>query len=147
MTDSDRAEKAVACFKEGFSCSQAVLSAFADEFGLDRDLALKVSAGFGAGMGRMAQTCGAVTGAIMVLGLRHGATVGQDRKAKENTYTVVREFVKRFTLLNGSAVCKDLLGCDISTPEGFQRAREKDLMGTRCTKFVRDAVEILEQLP
>ena len=85
MKNIGHADKAVACFKEGFNCSQAVLSSFDDDFGLDKDMALKLAAGFGGGMGRMAQTCGAVTGAYMVIGLKHGAITGQDKAAKEHT--------------------------------------------------------------
>ena len=95
------ADTAAAVFSQGFACSQAVLSAYAAEHGLDKDAALKVSAGFGGGMGRMAQTCGAVTGAYMVLGLKHGAVSGQDQDAKQKTCRLVREFAERLTRLAG----------------------------------------------
>ena len=74
-----RVEQAVSCFQGGFNCSQAVLSTYAQDFGLDREAALKLAAGFGGGMGRMAGTCGAVTGAFMVLGLKHGPTEAGDQ--------------------------------------------------------------------
>ena len=141
-----RVEKAVSYFKEGFACSQAVLSSFADEFGLDRNMALKVAAGFGGGMGRTAQTCGAVTGAYMVIGLSHGATAASDREAKEKTYRLVREFNEAFKARNGCLLCKELLGCDISTPSGFEEAKQKDLLKTICPKVVGDAVEILGEM-
>ena len=144
MNNSNRSDKAVSIFKEGINCSQAVLSSFADDFGLDKDMALKLAAGFGGGMGRMAQTCGAVTGAYMVIGLKHGAVTAQDRAAKEHTYQVVRDFNDRFKARNKSLICKELLNCDISTPEGFEEAKQKGLLTTVCPKMVRDAVEILE---
>ena len=140
------AEKAVACFKEGFACSQAVLCSFAEDFGLDKDMALKLASGFGGGMGRMAQTCGAVTGAYMVIGLKHGATSGQDRTAKEHAYQVVREFNDRFKDRNPSLICKELLKCDISTPAGLQEAKQNGLLTTTCPKLVRDAAEIIEEM-
>ena len=87
-------------FSEGFSCSQSVLAAFAPEPGLDADAALRVSAAFGGGMGRAGGTCGAVTGALMVLGLRYGPTVA-DKVAKEQTYTQAREFIARFEAASG----------------------------------------------
>jgi C_GCAxxG_C_C family probable redox protein len=108
-------------FADGFNCSQAVFSAFADDFGLDEDTALKVASGFGGGMGRMAETCGAITGAMMVLGLKFGSA-SPDWKTKELVYEKVREFADCFKARNGSLLCRDLLGCDVSTPEGYQAA-------------------------
>jgi len=143
---SKRTETAVSLFREGYSCSQAVLAAFARDTGLERHVALRVASGFGGGMGRMAQTCGAVSGAVMVLGLQYGPVSAQDCAGKERTYAQVREFVRRFQARHGTVVCRELLGCDISTPEGFQRAREDQLIRTRCPRFVRNAVAILEEL-
>lgn len=140
------ADEAVALFQQGYSCSQAVLAAHAAELGLDRDTALKVAAGFGGGIGRMAETCGVVTGAIMVLGLRHGSARAEDRTAKEKTYERVREFVARFKARHGSSSCRELLGCDLSTPEGFRRVQDQHLTATLCPKFVQSAAEILEEL-
>lgn len=140
-----RVEQAVSCFKEGFSCSQALLSIYGVEFGLDHETALKVSGAFGGGMGRMGETCGAVTGAFMVIGLKYGNTRVDDRQAKEKTYSLVKEFVEKFKSRNGSIACRELLGCDISTPEGMEIAKEKNLFATLCPKLVSDAAEIIEQ--
>jgi C_GCAxxG_C_C family probable redox protein len=142
----NHADSAAALFSQGLSCSQAVLSAYAAEYGLEKDSASKIASGFGGGMGRMAQTCGAVTGAYMVIGLKYGAVSGQDQDAKLKTYRLVREFTDRFTAKNGSAVCRDLLGCDISTAEGFDEMKRKGLHGTVCVKLVRDACEILDEM-
>ncbi len=141
-----RVERAVSCFKDGFSCSQAVLSSFGPEFGLDHELALRVSGAFGGGMGHMGDTCGAVTGAFMVIGLKYGKIRAEDEETKKRAYSLVKEFVERFKARNGSIVCRDLLGCDLSTPEGMKEAKDKQLISTRCPKFVQDAVEILEEL-
>jgi C_GCAxxG_C_C family probable redox protein len=141
-----RIENAAALFEEGLNCSQAVFSSFAKELGLDPAVAAKLATGLGGGMGRMGHTCGAVTGAFLAIGLKHGSTSGKEREAKEKTYRLVREFSARFTARNGSVVCRELLGCDISTPEGFEDARRKGLLTTVCTKMVRDAVEILEEI-
>ena len=97
-------------------------------------------------MGRMGETCGGVTGALMVIGLRYGKTEVQDKQEKEMTYGLVKEFVDRFKSRNGSIVCRELLGCDISTPEGLSIAKEKNLIATLCPKFVQDAAEIMEQI-
>jgi len=141
------ADTATACFDEGFNCSQSVFSAFAPQLGLDRVAALKVAGPFGGGMGRMGETCGAVTGALMVIGLKYGQTTSEDKAAKEKSYELVREFVKRFRARNrGCIACRELLGADISTPEGMQKLREKQAFTTMCPKFVRDAAEIVEEL-
>ena len=141
-----KVKEAVICFTEGFNCSQAVFSTFAPEIGLDKESALKISSSFGGGMARMGETCGAVTGALMVIGLKSGNTNASDKQAKERTYGVVRDFVSRFEQLNGSIKCKDLLCCDISTTEGAKIANEKQLFTTLCPKFVEDAVLIIEQI-
>jgi C_GCAxxG_C_C family probable redox protein len=140
--------KNLACarFEEGFSCSQAVFSAYAEQFGLDRETALKISGGFGGGMGRMAQTCGAVTGAFMAIGLKYGAVESDDQEAKDKTYDLVREFADRFKSCHGSVTCQELLGCDISIPEGLKVAREQGIFKTTCPRLVRDAAEILEEI-
>jgi C_GCAxxG_C_C family probable redox protein len=139
-------EEAVACFKEGFVCSQAVLSVYSAQFGLDHDTALKIADGFGGGMARMGETCGAVTGAFMVIGLKHGRIAVEDTRAHETTYDLMGEFVRRFRSRNGSIVCRELLGCDIGSPEGLQSARQQNLFVTVCPGYVRDAAEILEEI-
>ena len=138
--------RAVSCFEENFSCSQAVLSAYGPQFGLDREMALKVAGAFGGGMGCLGETCGAVTGAFMVIGLKHGKTRAEDEQAKERAYRLVQEFTHEFKSRNESIVCRELLGCDISTPEGMSAARQKGLFAVLCPKLVRDAAEILDQL-
>ena len=141
----NKIEKATSTFKEGFACSQAVFSTFAKELGADENTVLKLSDAFGGGM-RMALTCGAVTGASMVIGLKYGRTSADDWEAKQKMTSLVREFVKKFEERNESIVCKDLLGCDISTDEGLKYAKESNLIGTICPKLVADAVEILEEI-
>ena len=125
----NRVELAVSCFEEGYTCSQALLSTYSVKFGLDREIALRIADGFGGGMGSMGETCGAVTGAFMVIGLKHGRTVVEDRDAHRKTNSLVNDFIRLFKHRNGSIVCRELLGCDISTPEGLNSAREKK----RCT--------------
>ncbi len=142
----NKVETALACFNERFACSQAVLSAFAADFGLDRDTALRLAGGFGGGMGRMGEVCGAVTGAFMVLGLKYGQARPDDIAAKEKSYAMVREFANRFKSRNGSILCRELMGCDLSTPEGMQYALNHKLFITTCVDMVRFATEILEEM-
>jgi C_GCAxxG_C_C family probable redox protein len=143
---SERIEFAAAKFQEGFVCSQAVLAAFADCFGLSHETALRIAAGFGGGIGRSAETCGAVSGAVMVLGMAYGAVRSDDLKAKQLTYQKAREFFDSFRQRHPSLRCRELLPCDISTAEGFQAAQDQKLFSTVCPQFVKDAVEIVEGL-
>lgn len=136
-------ERAVAYFEEGFNCSQSVCTAFAEQLGVDRDTALKFSAGFGGGMGRMAGTCGAVTGAYMALGLKYGAT-SANSEAKAAMYAYIREFAEQFTARHPGLECRELLGYDISIAEEREKARQENLFSTVCPQIVRDASEILE---
>jgi C_GCAxxG_C_C family probable redox protein len=137
------ADSAAARFSDGFNCAQSVLLPFAGTRRLSRTSAMRLASPFGAGIGRLGGTCGTVTGAIMALGLRHGHTKATDLQGKEEAYRLAREIVHRFVERNGSITCKDLIGCDLGTPEGAQLAKERDFHHTRCPKLVRDAVEIL----
>ncbi len=140
-----KVEQAVSLFKQGYNCSQAILAAYAEHPDLRRKTALKLACGFGGGM-RMAETCGAVTGAFMVIGLKYGPSDAEDKNAKEKTYELVREFTEKFNSRNGSVICKELLGCDISTREGAKIAKENNLRSSLCPKMIRDAAEIIEEM-
>lgn len=141
-----KVEQAVSCFGEGFSCAQAVLSSYGPQFGLEREAALRVAGAFGGGIAHMGQTCGVVTGALMVIGLQHGKTQAEDDEAKEMCYDLAREFVERFKARNRSITCKELLGLDISIAEEKLLAQEQDIFNTLCPRLVQDAAEIIEQL-
>jgi C_GCAxxG_C_C family probable redox protein len=145
MTKS-KVEEAAAYFEQGFSCSQAVFATYAGSLGLKPEIALPIADAFGAGMGGMAETCGAVTGAFMVIGLKYGRVYAKDSAAKEKTRRLVKEFVRQFKNRHASITCKTLLDVDISTDEGMKAANEKGLFKTRCPQFVRDAAEILENV-
>jgi len=139
-------ENAVAAFDEGFNCSQSVFAAWASELGLDRETALRVATAFGGGMAHRGDTCGAVTGAFMAIGLKNGRLRADDEETRDRAYSVVGQFVQEFESRHGSIVCRELLGFDISTPEGMEQVSQNDLAATRCPNFVRDAAEILHQI-
>ena len=139
-------ERAVRHFGDGFACSQAVLAAYGGRFGLPREIALKLGEGFAGGMAGLGRTCGAVTGAILVLGLAHGRTRADDGAAKLATAESVRRLVSGFEARHGSITCRDLLGCDIDTPDKLQLARDRGLFRTVCPAFVQSAATILDEL-
>ena len=124
-------EKAMKIFYEKFNCSQAVLGAYAVDYGLTVDQAM-----------RKGEVCGAVSGAIMVIGLKYGD--GPDYKA--TAYPKATEFMDRFKEKNASYVCREMLGCDISSEEGMLYARENGLFKDICPKMVESAVDILEEM-
>jgi C_GCAxxG_C_C family probable redox protein len=139
-----KAQQAVALHGKGCNCAQAVLCAFAGELGLEEQAALRIATGFGGGMGRTGSTCGAVTGAYMVLGLARGMRDPEEKSRKDATYTLVQEFAERFRKRQGAVECRELLGVDVGTAEGLKRAHEQDLFSTRCNELIRDAVTVLQ---
>jgi C_GCAxxG_C_C family probable redox protein len=141
-----RSDCAISMFRQGFSCSQAVAAAFASDLGLDKEAALRVAQPFGGGIARRADWCGALTGAFLVIGLKHGRIRAEDNAARDKTYALVQEFIARFTARHGEIKCRDLLGCDIGTPEGQKQAEERKLHQTKCEDYVRDAAALLEEM-
>ncbi len=130
--------EAVDLFNDKYVCSQAVFAAFAEELGLDKGQALKIGACFGSGM-RKGEVCGACSGALMALGLKFG-----DHKSKANE--VCERFLDEFKAENGSYICNDLLGCDISTQNGIAYAVENNLFKEFCPKMVESAAKITEKI-
>jgi C_GCAxxG_C_C family probable redox protein len=139
-------DQAVSRFEAGFACSQSVFSTYSYLLDLSPEVAVRVAEPFGGGIASLGLTCGAVTGALMVIGLKHGRTEADDVEAREKTRELARQLVCEFEARNGTIVCRKLLDCDIGTPEGLASAEEQNLFETRCPRFVRDAAEIVEQL-
>jgi C_GCAxxG_C_C family probable redox protein len=138
---------AVQKFTSGYNCAQSVLSSFCNDLGFDENTASKIACGFGAGMGRKQEVCGAVTGGIMVIGLKYGNVSGDDRESKEKTYAMTREFIDRFEKKHGSCNCRKLLkGCDLSMETGQREFREKNLHNKICKECVKSAVEMVEEI-
>jgi C_GCAxxG_C_C family probable redox protein len=139
-------QEAIDLYKQTFTCSQAVCAAFSGRFGLDKETALKIACAFGGGCSRLGLTCGAVSGAWMVIGLAYGRSRPDDLAAKDKTYSVSQEFARRFIARNGSINCTELLGCDLGTEAGYAEAKQRNLFPTLCLKLVKDSAEILEEL-
>ena len=134
----EKTKKASEFFTGGLYCSQAILGAFCETYGMEEETAFRVSCGLNSG-GRCAEICGAVSGAILVIGLKHGAS-------KETCNLKTEEFIQKFKEKNGEIVCRNILGCDIFTPEGREKAVRENLFKTTCVDMVASAAQILEEL-
>ena len=142
---ADRMEKAVDYYMHNFNCSQAVFTTYATEAGREEELALKLATNFGGGA-RKGELCGAVAGALMVLGLKHGHCDANDLEAKAQAYATAEAYMNRFIDRNGSVVCRELLGYDLTDPAERKIIQDKNLFKTKCPEMVRNAVQILEEM-
>jgi len=141
-----RADEAVDAFRRGLSCSQAIFSVYGKDLGIDPETAVKIASAFGAGVAKTGEICGAVSGALMVIGLTQELKAIRDPASRENVYSLAKRFIDDFTARHASVNCTELVGYDLSDPKQFAEAREKKVFATRCSKLVRDAGEILEGL-
>ncbi len=142
-----KSEVATEKFLAGYNCAQAVLYAYCDDLNLEKDTALKLACGLGAGMARRGEVCGAVTGGILVLGLKFGRGERDDRSATEQTYAKAEDLMARFEQRHGSCLCRQLLrGCDLRTVEGQRYFKEHDLLHETCVRCVQSVVEALSDL-
>jgi C_GCAxxG_C_C family probable redox protein len=139
-------EKAIGSFKSGLNCAQAVLTSYSDELKFDNNMALSVACGFGGGMGRLQETCGAVTGSYMVLGIHNCKKFTDNSIRKEETYKLVQKFNEKFIQINGTTYCKSLLKCDLKTEDGNRYAKEHNLFEIVCEKCISDSIRIVNQL-
>ncbi len=139
-------ETAVSLFAQGFTCSQALLLTFAPRFGLDPSVAARIASPFGGGIARHGKVCGAVAGAVMVLGLQAGNANAEDREKKEAMYEKVRALMARFAAAHGTTECRQLTGFDLSIPEGYAAATQAGVFTERCPAFVRTAAALAAEL-
>ena len=135
--------------ERGFGCAQAVLAAFCEDYGMDVETALKISTGFGSGIGRMCEVCGAITGGVMVLGLKYGKVNTDGSKygpATEKTYELAAKLAQQFKEKNNTIYCRDLLGLDLSLKENRDIAVARNYFVERCGKYIQDSIELVEEL-
>lgn len=139
-----RVERAKTLFRQGFNCSQSVFAACADLYGIeDQALALRLSASFGGGIGRMRQTCGAACGMFMLAGLENGSAVEGDAEGKKQNYALVQELAFKFKSENGSLICSELLGIAPKPQEPTPEARTDSYYQKRpCVEMIASAVRI-----
>lgn len=142
----NRQEKAKEYFMKGYNCSQSVFAAFADIYGIEEETALKLSCSFGAGMGRMREVCGAVSGMFLAAGLECGNIDPKDQVRKKENYETVRMLADRFREKNQTIICRELLGIRKAEKEAAPSERTEEYYKTRpCVKMVMDAAGILEE--
>jgi C_GCAxxG_C_C family probable redox protein len=142
-----RSDEAASYFAGSYNCSQSVFTVFAKENGFTEDQALKLSTAFGGGMGRRQLTCGAVTGALMAIGLFNGRGINDPVEKKDITYRKAVEFMEEFKSRHGSLNCLELLqGLNMNDPDDQRKIGEQKLFQTACPRFVRDAVGIVEKM-
>jgi C_GCAxxG_C_C family probable redox protein len=142
-----KSEQAASKFLEGYNCAQSVFYSFCEDLGFEKRNALKIACGFGAGMGRKEEVCGAVTGGIIVISAKYGRVEKDDRTAQENTYKKTRELMDQFAEKFGTYICRELLnGCDLTTEEGQKSFKEKDMLNKICVPCVKRVVSILEEI-
>lgn len=134
----EKTKTASELFSSGLYCSQAVLGAFCEDYGMEKETAFKISCGLNSGV-RYADICGAVSGAVLVIGLKYGGTADICNLKTE-------EFIERFKHRNGNVICRNILNCDISTPDGREKATNENLFRTLCLDMVISAAQILEDL-
>jgi C_GCAxxG_C_C family probable redox protein len=145
----NRIEKAIALHKSGFGCAQSVASVFSEELGIDEITAQKMALGLGGGIGRQGEVCGALSGGVLVLGMKYGVNSmdGEANKvAKERVYELDKEFTRRYKERTGAIRCNDILGFDMNDPAARADASARGVFATRCNKCIQDSVEILEEM-
>ncbi|MDP2038404.1 MAG: C-GCAxxG-C-C family protein [Ignavibacteria bacterium] len=140
------AEKAIKLYKEEYNCSQAILSAYAEELGIDEQTAIRVASSFGGGIARTGKTCGAVTGALMVIGLKQWNSNVEKEEAKAHVYKLSNQLMDEFKARNKTLNCEELLCVSVSTPEGRAVVKANQLSSKVCPRVINDVTEILERL-
>ena len=140
----DLVEKTMELSSNGLNCSQAIIAAFGEQYGIDVEMAKKIGRPWGGGMGHLALTCGALTAAIVILGMAESGT--DEMQARKDSFASVRELFHRFEAKHGATDCKDLLGADMSTAAGKKKIGEEKLGPQFCPGFIRDTAEILDDI-
>lgn len=143
----NRILEALEAFRNGYNCAQSVVSVYAQELGIQKNEALKLANPFGAGISYEQETCGAVTGALIVIGLKYGKGENGTDDDKKKTYEISRCLMNEFRGRNKSIRCRDLLdGLNMSTEEGMAEIRKQDMFRIRCSAYIRDVIEIMEKI-
>jgi C_GCAxxG_C_C family probable redox protein len=138
-------ERAAEHFKRGYNCAQSVLLTMLEHWHVKNELVPKIATGFGGGIGRCGSVCGALTGGVMAISIRCG-TNEPLMKERLKAYETVQKFYEQFESQNGSVLCKELIGFDLSVPKQRDKAAKANVFDEKCTVFVKNAVKILLKL-
>ena len=141
-----RIEKALSQFATGCNCSQSITTAYGPDYSLDVQKALKIGAAFGGGMSRLGNTCGAVSGALMIIGMAFRNTDPEDAENKEHVYEIGGRFLNKFMELHNTVMCRELIGINLNDEQDLQRARETGIFEQKCSNFVKTAAQLLEDI-
>ena len=139
-------EAATRLFGKGYNCAQSIMAAKTDITGISLLDSLKITTGFGAGMAMMQKTCGAVTGAYLVIGAKHGRVNPDDEASRNKTYSLIESFNRKFLELHGSLDCRELLGVNLKTDEGSDEAEQGAYFEKKCARYVEDSERILDEI-
>ncbi|WP_297098784.1 C-GCAxxG-C-C family protein [uncultured Draconibacterium sp.] len=145
LDDTKLSNKAAELFWQDYNCAQSVVVAYSDVLNIDKETAINLSCGLGGGMGRLQETCGAVSAAYMIFGLANADSVDNPDKVAK-TYAMVQEFHKRFTQVKGTTVCKTLINCDLNTEEGQGYFKSNNLKKDICEGCIRDSVKLINAI-
>lgn len=132
--------------ESGYNCCQSVLAAFGEDFGLDKNVALKMAKNFGSGCVYRGEMCGAISAALMIYGLKYGSDKPNDELASEIVYNFSRKHIQEFEKIHGTILCKELLGYHVGYPEDLEKIYEQRLFKSKCPTFIKDSAKILESL-
>ena len=140
---SKKVQKSLELFDNGFNCSQAVIGAFCEQFGLDEKLSMKLTCGFGGGL-RCGEVCGAVSSAVMIIGIKYGQDIATDKTSKEKCYKITSEFMEKYLKRKETVLCRELLGYDVRDTEtrALFPGRQKEV----CPNAIETAVLLLEEM-
>lgn len=142
----DKVEIAIEAFETGNNCAQSVIKAFAEELKINETQAMQMASGFGGGMGKLQHTCGAVTGAFMVIGLKNSLAIQLHEERSDKTVQMIQEFESRFVGAHESSLCKDVIKCDLNTEEGQKYFKEERVGEFICQNCIFNAIRILEEV-
>jgi C_GCAxxG_C_C family probable redox protein len=146
LTDNSRINEAEKYFEGDWNCCQSIIMTYGPLYGLPINTSSRIGTSFAGGMARRGEVCGVVSGSLMVIGLKYGMENETDSEKRDKTYELVNAFLDKFKEKHEYLRCRDLLDCDISTPEGRKTAKEKQLFKTICPKLVSSAAELLEDI-
>ncbi|MTK52951.1 C-GCAxxG-C-C family protein [Paludibacter sp.] len=146
-TTEKKQQLAIATFQSGYNCAQSVLSTFSINFGLERDSLLKLASPFGSGIAKTQETCGAVTGALMAIGLKYGKGINGKEEDKQQAYALAQKLMTEFSSIHGCTNCKKLLNdLDMNNESEMAKIKELDLFNTHCLNYIQTAVKLTDQI-